>query len=416
MLPLRRLRGHGLLKLMSRYEVSTLSSRKGQKGRLRKIFNFAASSSFLLLAVVGMACKADADTPSGPPAAPEPVATETANLPGRVLTAGETMMAKEISSQFNTQAARVLLDQCQPENGMMFEGKTVHVCNPRHYSDDYSQENPGEWKVGAFRDGLAYIAKSDAIQKMDKGRALTAEELQFAQSVFGTDVNLKDVKLKNADCDYAAQVWSHRHKTIEFCAHDYVSPDYSREKDAFLYGLFMHEMTHVWQTETHASRIECKVYKYPLAEKYTFKDYCVEQQASIIEDYVRTFLHEGHTANNISNTEQNNALLKQLVETKFPAATKAREAFEQAAHPGRPLTAGEIAMAKKIAPQLDTSMIRITMKECAPGHTMHFFNATIEVCAEKHHSNDYSRENPKEWKVDAFRQGVSAIAQYQMNR
>lgn len=167
-------------------------------------------------------------------------------------------------------------------------------------------------------------------------RELTQNERRFAEGIFGTAVDLEPVRihLQNRDCSvWKATVDSPR--DIHFWGRNDFSGDYAAETYNDHFGAYIHEITHIWQRQSnyqHTNRLfvnEPDPYEYPIdITKWRFEDYGVEQQASIIEDYSRIFLHSEHHARRYRNTEQREQL-RMLVENRFPAARQTRLHYEQ---------------------------------------------------------------------------------------
>lgn len=107
------------------------------------------------------------------------------------------------------------------------------------------------------------------------------------------------------------------------------SRDYSRE-GAYMRGVFMHEMGHLWQHQTNwrHTKTSClwNIYDYELTPQSRFSDFCVEQQASIIEEYVQVFLGDAEA---VIDT----ALLQRIIEEQFPGAKELRLQKETRATP-----------------------------------------------------------------------------------
>lgn len=183
-----------------------------------------------------------------------------------------------------------------------------------------------------------------------ESRDLTPGEEALLKAIFGDALNTTGLKqsfhpqsykdiVGSASSGAAAEYWGAKQK----------SADFSKEKDADRFGTFIHENLHVWQFQTNwkmSPRFEEddvvdpkdpeKAYKYPLDAKFKFTDYGVEQQAAIIEDYARYYLHPGKTLWYLPKVygwgeplRARLPLLQKVVENQFPSAKAAREAFER---------------------------------------------------------------------------------------
>ena len=121
---------------------------------------------------------------------------------------------------------------------------------------------------------------------------------------------------------------AHPNMQIRFYA-GYHSADYAKDPNVTNFGIFAHEMTHLWQYQKVGVKNMpmCNVYYYQLDNSHGFFDYCVEQQAAIIEDYARRFLHPAHRSARLYNTPANDILLQNVVEAVFPQARESRLAY-----------------------------------------------------------------------------------------
>jgi len=121
-------------------------------------------------------------------------------------------------------------------------------------------------------------------------RPLTAGEIDLASSMFGNAVNYNAVRLVRA------KWWPFQPRGIVMAPTGNVhfhpqdsswSDDFSRERSG-LQGLFVHEMTHVWQTQTRGRwylplmRHPFCRYAYRIKEGQRFESYGLEQQAEIV--------------------------------------------------------------------------------------------------------------------------------------
>jgi hypothetical protein len=229
---------------------------------------------------------------------------------------------------------------------------------PKEYGGDRSDTDPF---LQVLVEGTFPSARAarEAFANIET-RALTPGEATLIRSIFGDTLNTSTVKNNfhpEAYKDITGSVDSS--KAADFWGAAQKSADFSREKDAERFGTFIHEQTHVWQFQTNwqytnttdddeddEKDADAK-YKYPLDTKWKFSDYGTEQQAAMIEDYARYYLHPAKTLCYLPKVygsgEQLQArlpLLMKIVEDQFPAAKTARETFERTGSPPKPKIAG----------------------------------------------------------------------------
>jgi hypothetical protein len=121
-------------------------------------------------------------------------------------------------------------------------------------------------------------------------RPLTSGEIELARSVFGDAIDYKRVKLVRR------KWWLFQPKGIVMAPTGNIhfhpdsphwSEDFSRER-LTLQGLFIHEMTHVWQSQQRGRfylplmRHPFCRYSYSLVDGWPFERYGLEQQAEIV--------------------------------------------------------------------------------------------------------------------------------------
>lgn len=126
-------------------------------------------------------------------------------------------------------------------------------------------------------------------------RSLTAGEVQLARSIFGDAVDYSKVRLVRR------KWWPLQPKSVAMapCGNIHFHPrgplwseDFAREP-LHRQGLFVHEMTHVWQAQTRGRfylplmRHPFCRYRYSLVPDRPFDRYGLEQQAEIVR---HTFL------------------------------------------------------------------------------------------------------------------------------
>ena len=125
---------------------------------------------------------------------------------------------------------------------------------------------------------------------MKAARHLTSGEIELARSIFGEAIDYDSVRLVRR------KWWPFQPKGIVMAPTGNIhfhpdsplwSEDYSKERLS-LQGLFIHEMTHVWQTQTRGRfylplmRHPFCRYTYQLSEDRSFARYGLEQQAEIV--------------------------------------------------------------------------------------------------------------------------------------
>jgi hypothetical protein len=125
---------------------------------------------------------------------------------------------------------------------------------------------------------------------MKGSRPLTAGEIELARSIFGDAIDYGGVKM------IRRKWWPFQSRgivmaptgNIHFHPDSHLwSEDFSKERMS-LQGLFIHEMTHVWQAQTRGKfylvlmRHPFCRYSYDLVEGRPFDRYGLEQQAELL--------------------------------------------------------------------------------------------------------------------------------------
>ncbi|MDI1226564.1 MAG: hypothetical protein PSY14_02620 [bacterium] len=171
-------------------------------------------------------------------------------------------------------------------------------------------------------------------------RKLTEGEARILKGIFGETINIDTIRANMHPQGYDDIVGSVDSGKLEadFWGPENSSKDFSTEKNAYKFGTFVHELTHVWQNQTErkytneSAPVAKDKYTYTVSSKSKFEDYRVEQQAAIIEDYARRFLHPSKSFTYLDaaykDAESMSPLLKKIVETAFPSAKTLREAYE----------------------------------------------------------------------------------------
>jgi hypothetical protein len=123
------------------------------------------------------------------------------------------------------------------------------------------------------------------------GRSLTRAEITLAKSVFGDAINYDAVSINNRKFIFFqprrvtmapnGNIWFHPKGDL-YCD-DFCGRDVSDQ------GLFIHEMTHVWQHQSGVNLLIkrhpfCR-YDYSLKPGWGLKRYGIEQQAEIVRHY-----------------------------------------------------------------------------------------------------------------------------------
>ena len=120
------------------------------------------------------------------------------------------------------------------------------------------------------------------------GRPLTGDETALARSVFGDSIDYGRVRI------FARKWWPLHHRKLAMApdGNIWFNPKGALYCDDFCarglsrQGLFIHEMTHVWQHQSGVNLILrrhpfCR-YDYALKPGWTLKRYGLEQQAEIV--------------------------------------------------------------------------------------------------------------------------------------
>ncbi len=136
---------------------------------------------------------------------------------------------------------------------------------------------------------------------MSKTRALTSGEIRLAQSVFQDSVDYARVKVHTAKYIFFQPDNSGMTPNGEmYIAGTAYTDDYALG-DVESQCFFIHEMAHVWQYQNRILRVKTsavwetlrhgfryeRAYLYTLQPDKDLRDYGLEQQAAIIEDFYR---------------------------------------------------------------------------------------------------------------------------------
>ncbi|WP_119395837.1 hypothetical protein [Salinibius halmophilus] len=123
-------------------------------------------------------------------------------------------------------------------------------------------------------------------------RPLTIGEIEIAKKIFGEDFDIDSVRIYRKK--YV--IFQNKDTLIAPNGNIYVHPDsvkFSEDYSSSNYiGLFVHEMTHVWQHQNGVDLrspirfVRSRNYDYlPLDDSKKFSDYNIEQQGDIVRDY-----------------------------------------------------------------------------------------------------------------------------------
>lgn len=176
----------------------------------------------------------------------------------------------------------------------------------------------------------------------DSSYRTATENERYDAYIFGDEIDLNCVEY------YAGPSMSYMGATvlgqsfngcqIAFYGREMLSLDYGVSPDPTLAGTHIHELTHAWQFQNnwrYTPQGHCNMgHGYDLSEGDRFRDFCSEKQASIIQDYFRRFLMEdsSHSSKWYYNkwgvdSFENDALLVEIVEARFPNAREMRLAL-----------------------------------------------------------------------------------------
>lgn len=160
---------------------------------------------------------------------------------------------------------------------------------------------------------------------------LTEGEKKLTHDIFADEVDTSIVRKylndKDEKCSHAVNYGS---RDIVFYKKLH-SDDYSNKAEPYKLGTFVHEMTHVWQSQNWNILKQlfkkCSTYKYSISPDSRFEDYCNEQQASIVGDYSKYYLTTVPvypTWISTSDLHEGAEHLKELVERTFPNVKEER--------------------------------------------------------------------------------------------
>lgn len=134
------------------------------------------------------------------------------------------------------------------------------------------------------------------------GRSLTIAETSLARTIFKRSINYTTVKIHHEKYAFFQPSQSGMTPNGEIYIDGNVVADYGLTPQPASKAFFIHEMVHVWQKQNgilnpvmsaignsirHGFNYN-KAYKYTLKQTSDLLEYRMEQQAQIIEDYVRS--------------------------------------------------------------------------------------------------------------------------------
>lgn len=157
-------------------------------------------------------------------------------------------------------------------------------------------------------------------------RKLTANEISFAKKIFADSIKYSEVHIYDEKYAFFQPINSGMTPNGNIYVDGVTSSDYGKStSQPFAKAFFIHEMVHVWQKQNGVLNpiisavanslrhgfFYSEAYKYTLDGNKDLLDYRMEQQAQIIEDYVRIkILNIAPNVKYIQNQEKNPKLLK----------------------------------------------------------------------------------------------------------
>lgn len=168
-----------------------------------------------------------------------------------------------------------------------------------------------------------------------RGEKLTAGETQVVESIFGDQLDASKIRKHFKEENHFTHVLKDKRGVvpppfshIDFFGRENWSADFSRE-DKNDFGFFLHEVTHTWQGQNlKFSMKNPGVYDYAIPDTLAkFSDFGTEQQADIIEDYAKRWIHAEGVKE--ARTAQDTLLMK-VVERQFPRAAYTRDSLARA--------------------------------------------------------------------------------------
>lgn len=158
----------------------------------------------------------------------------------------------------------------------------------------------------------------------------TPEEINLANAIFGDEIDVSQIQkhFSNRECDDAHAEYFENNRIVFYGAQRY-EENYARASNAGNWGLFIHELTHIWQAQNELNAAEDTTqnsqYSYVLEDNKRLEEYTTEQQGNIIRDYAYMYLQP--ISKRYAYAQDGN-LLRTVVEDRLPQASKSRQHIE----------------------------------------------------------------------------------------
>lgn len=180
------------------------------------------------------------------------------------------------------------------------------------------------------------------IENTNSERNLHNEEAELIKSIFGQDFKTDNIELRSCE-NYRSGVAGMvptESNTAMFFGGIHHSRNYVRSSIVYKRFLFIHEMTHIWQGQTHSiaenlahQTFSTRQYHYNLSDTTKpFDSYGYEQQSSMVADYAMLFYYKNDDPVRISDSSLERKRLRSLIETRFPEAKRTRLFLEENGH------------------------------------------------------------------------------------
>ncbi|MEZ0262318.1 MAG: hypothetical protein ACAH80_15035 [Alphaproteobacteria bacterium] len=194
----------------------------------------------------------------------------------------------------------------------------------------------------------------------EHSRVLTAGEAALARQIFGREkMDLDGVRLHFYSGTQAVKSGSHDAANIEIYGMANASADYSAG-DAGSYGMFVNELTRLWQNREgeYLRATKAEGADYVLKQELDFLNYGRAQQRAVVQDYALRFFHPSHKTQKGVDTSATDAMLRGMVENRFFAAKESHIALRQTY--ARDMTADEAALANTFfGKELRTGIVKL---------------------------------------------------------
>lgn len=206
-----------------------------------------------------------------------------------------------LNENFDLQTEAALLEYQKYKQLKLTDGK----MNAETWTAMGADMLPAQIKIASTHDSNI-CNLLDGNSKGGGGRGLSAEEIKLAEIIYKTSIDYKKVfvhKGKYGDLPYGYGQPDNTFMTPNgeiYAPANVYSSDYALESDD-LKATFIHEMCHVWQYQRNIKNVKTsaiiewawhgtdynEAYYYKLEEYKDLKEFGLEQQAVIIEDYYR---------------------------------------------------------------------------------------------------------------------------------